>query len=150
MNLSELTPDTALAALLDGKVEVQTKTDSWVVPVYAQAEQPTTGLSDEFISVQYNGTIRSLTRPLGIFRGNLALTIYCKVHDREQTAKRNRIASMVEQSVELVNGKVSQGFYFELDPSNVITPTTVNLTNGYATTVLNVEWHTTDEFHNKK
>lgn len=145
MNLSDLTPDTALAALLDGKVEVQTRTDSWVVPVFAQAQQPTTGLADEFISVQYNGAIRSLTRPLGIFRGNLALTIYCKVHDQEQTAKRNRIASMVTQCVELVNSKVADSFFFELDPSNVITPTTVNLTNGYATTVLNVEWSTVNE-----
>lgn len=145
MTLSELTPDTALAALLDGKVTVQTSaTKSRTVKAYAQAEQPQTGLGEEFMSVFYNGTVRSLTRPLGLFRGNLALTLYCKSNS-DGTAKKKRIASMVEQCVELVNGKVSQGFFFELDPSNVITPTTVNLTNGYATTVLNVEWHTTND-----
>lgn len=145
MNLSELTPDTALAALLDGKVEVQiSATASRMVKVYAQAEQPQTGLADEFISVFYNGTVRSITKPIGIFRGNIALTLYCKSNS-DGTAKRKRIASMIAQVVELVNSKVADSFFFELDPANVITPTTVNLTNGYATTVLNVEWSTVQE-----
>lgn len=140
MNLSDLTPDTALAALLDGRIVVQTSaTTSRVAKVYAQAEQPQTGLADEFISVFYNGVVRSLTKPIGIFRGNLALTLYCKSNS-DGTAKRKRIASMVERCVELVNGKTSQGFFFELDPANVITPTTVNLTTGYSTTILNVKW----------
>lgn len=145
MTLSELTPDTALAALLDGKVEVQiSATNSRKLRAYAQAEQPQTGLADEFISIMANGAVRSLTRPLGIFRGNLALTLYCKSNS-DGTAKRKRIASMIAQTVELVNSKVADGFFFEIDPSNVITPTTVNLTNGYATTVLNVEWSTVQE-----
>lgn len=142
MNLSELTPDTALVALLDGKVTVQTSaTSSRTVKSYAQAEQPQTGLDDEFISIFYNGTVRSITRPIGVFRGNIALTLYCKSNP-DGTAKRKRIASMIDQATNLVNGMTSQGFFFELDPANVITPTTVNLTNGYATTVLNVEWST--------
>nr|WP_304651413.1 hypothetical protein [Bacteroides acidifaciens] len=145
MTLSDLTPDTALAALLDGKVEVQiSATNSRKLRAYAQAEQPQTGLADEFISVLYNGTVRSLTRPLGLFRGNLALTIYCKSNS-DGTAKKKRIASMVTQCVELVNEQTADGYYFELDPANVITPITVNLTNGYATTVLNVEWRTVQE-----
>ncbi|WP_290437747.1 hypothetical protein [Muribaculum intestinale] len=145
MNLSELTPDTALAALLDGNVEVQTsEKSSRKVRTYAQAEQSQTGLADEFISVFYNGTVRSLTRPLGIFRGNLAITLYCKSNS-DGTAKKKRIASMIEQCEFLVNGTSLFGFYFELDPSNVITPTTVNLTNGYAITVLNVKWNTIHE-----
>ena len=145
MTLSELTPDTALAALLNGKVEVQVSaTDSQMLNTYAQAEQPQTGLADEFISIMSNGAVRSLTRPLGVFRGNLALTLYCKANSNG-TAKRKRIASMIAQTVELVNSKVADGFFFELDPANVITPTTVNLTNGYATTVLNVEWSTVNE-----
>lgn len=145
MTLSDLTPDTALAALLDGKVEVQiSATNSRKLRAYAQAKQPQTGLADEFISIMANGAVRSLTRPLGIFRGNLALTLYCKSNS-DGTAKRKRIASMVEQCVELVNERTAEGYYFELDPANVITPTTVNLTNGYATTVLNVEWSTVQE-----
>ncbi|MCM1301921.1 MAG: hypothetical protein NC226_09385 [Bacteroides cellulosilyticus] len=142
MILSELTPDLALAALLNGKVEVSTsETEKHLVKAYAQAGQPQIGLADEFISIFYNGTVRSITRPIGVFRGNIALTIYCK-SNTDGTAKRKRIAAMIEQTVELVNCKTSQGFFFELDPTNVITPTTVNLTNGYATTVLNVSWRT--------
>lgn len=145
MTLSELTPDTALAALLDGKVAVHiSATNSRKLRAYAQAEQPQTGLADEFISIMANGAVRSLTRPLGIFRGSLALTLYCKSNS-DGTAKRKRIASMIAQTVELVNSKVADGFFFELDPANVIAPTTVNLTNGYATTVLNVEWSTVNE-----
>ena len=145
MTLSELTPDTALAALLDGKVVVQiSATNSRKLRAYAQAEQPQTGLADEFIAIMANGAVRSLTRPLGIFRGNIALTLYCKSNS-DGTAKRKRIASMIAQTVELVNIKVADSFFFELDPANVITPTTVNLTNGYATTVLNVGWSTIQE-----
>lgn len=145
MNLSDLTPDAALAALLDGNVVVQiSATNSRKLRAYAQAEQPQTGLADEFISIMANGAVRSLTRPLGIFRGNIALTLYCKSNS-DGTAKRKRIASMIAQTVELVNSKVADSFFFELDPANVITPTTVNLTNGYATTVLNVEWSTVQE-----
>lgn len=141
MRTSELAPDKALANLLDGKVVIQTSpTQSRKIKVYAQAEQPQDGLSDEFVSIFYNGTLRSRTKPLGIIRGNLALTIYCKSNS-DGTAKRNRIDSMVEQIVKLVNCKSKAGFFFELDVANIITPTTVNLTNGYATTILNVVWH---------
>lgn len=145
MNLSDLTPDIALAALLDGKVEVHiSETKKLAVKAYVQAEQPQTGLDDEFISVFYNGTVRSITQPIGVFRGNLALTLYCKSNS-DGTAKRKRIASMIEQVVELVNEKTSRGFFFELNPTNVITPTTVNLTNGYAITILNMDWSTVHE-----
>ena len=145
MNLSELTPDTTLAALLDGKLVVRiSATNLRTLRAYAQAEQPQTRLGNEFISIMANGSIRSITRPLGVFRGNLALTLYCKANS-DGTAKRKRIASMIAQTVELVNCKVADGFFFELAPANVITPTTVNLTNGYATTVLNVEWSTVNE-----
>lgn len=142
MSKSEFTPDMALAALLDGKVEVSiSETESRKIKAYGQAKQPQTGLNDEFISVFYNGSVRSITQPIGVFRGNLALTLYCKSNS-DGTAKHKRIASMIAQTVELVNSKVADGFFFELDPSNVITPTTVNLTNGYATTVLNLKWRT--------
>lgn len=141
MKLSELTPDKALAALLDSKVEVRDDaTQSHTIRAYAQAEQPQTGLAQEFITVFNNGVISSWTKPLGVYSGNLALTICCELHNG--TAKINRTAAMIEQCFKLVNGKSSQGFFFTFDPTNIITPTTVNLTTGYATTVLNVLWRT--------
>ncbi len=143
MTIAELQPDVALAALLDGKVEVQTSEASKnAIRAYEQAKMPNKGLADEFLTVQNNGVITSRTRPLGLFMGNLALTLYCKAN-ADGTAKTARLRQMIVQCVELVDRKSSQGFFFELDPNNVITPPTVNLTTGYATTVINVAWHTT-------
>lgn len=143
MTLAELTPDVALAALLNEKVEVQTSaTSKYAIKVYEQAKMPNKGLSDEFLTVQSNGVINSWTNPIGQFNGNLALTLYCK-SNADGTAKTARIKQMIGQCAELVDRKSSQGFFFSLDPTNVITPPTVNLTTGYATTVINVAWHTT-------
>lgn len=140
MTIAELTPDTALVALLDGKVEVQTSaTEKYAIRAYEQAKMPNKGLEDEFITLLNNGVVRSRTRPLGMCLGNIALTIYCKSNS-DGTAKKNRIGMMIGQCERLVNERVSGNFFFELDADNVITPTTVNLTNGYATTVLNVAW----------
>ena len=143
MTLADLTPDVALAALLNEKVEVQTSATSKSIKAYEQAKMPNKGLADEFLTVQSNGVISSWTNPIGQFNGNLALTLYCK-SNADGTAKTARLRQMVSQCVELVDCKTSQGFFFELDPTNVITPPTVNLTTGYATTVINVAWHTTD------
>lgn len=144
MTIAELTPDMALAALLDGKVEVQTSETEWyAIRAYEQAKMPNKGLADEFITLQNNGVITSRTKPFGLYYGNLALTIYCKSNS-DGTAKTNRMRRMLAQCEELVNGKFFDGFFFELDATNVITPPTVNLTTGYATTILNVAWHTTE------
>ena len=144
MTIAELTPDVALAALLNEKVEVQTSaTSKYAIKAYEQAKMPNKGLADEFLTVQSNGVISSWTNPIGQFNGNLALTLYCK-SNADGTAKTARLKQMISQCAELVDRKSSQGFFFALDPTNVITPPTVNLTTGYATTVINVAWHTTD------
>ena len=143
MTIAELQPDVALAALLNEKVEVQTSaTSKYAIKAYEQAKMPNKGLADEFLTVQSNGVISSWTNPIGQFNGNLALTLYCKAN-ADGTAKTARLKQMISQCVELVDRKSSQGFFFSLDPTNVITPPTVNLTTGYATTVINVAWHTT-------
>jgi len=144
MTIAELTPDTALAALLDGKVEVQTsETEKHFIYAYEQARMPNKGLADEFITIQNNGVITSRTKPFGLYLGNLALTIYCKSYE-DGTANINNLHQIVVQCEQIVNGTTSQGFFFELDATNVITPPTVNLTTGYATTILNVAWRTND------
>lgn len=144
--IADLNPDVALAALLDGKVSVQTSaTDSHTIRAYADEERPNKNLADEFIDVEWNGGARSLTNPLGLFRGNIALVIWCKAQT-DGRAKKKLVKQIVSQVAPLVHRKVSQGFVFTFDPTNVITPTTTNLTTGYSTTILNVEWHVTDEF----
>ena len=137
MTLAELQPDVALKALLDKKVTVDA--DAKEVKVYAQGEQSNVGVADDYITVLYNGVITSLTNPIGHFKGNLALSVNCKLNSN-RTIKLNRIRKLVEQCVKLVDRKTSQGIFFRLDPTNVITPPTPNDTTGYATTTLNVKW----------
>lgn len=148
--IADLNPDAALAALLDGKVSVQTSaTQSHTIRAYADEERPNKNLADEFIDVEWNGGAQSLTEDPALFRGNLMLTIWCKAQT-DGRAKKKLVRQIVSQVAPLVHRKVSQGFFFRFDPTNVITPTTTNLTTGYSTTILNVEWHTTNEFHNKQ
>lgn len=148
MTLAELTPDTALKTLLDGNVSVQTsETESYALKVYGQDERPNMNLDDEFIEIYSNGVIQSLTKPHGVYRGNLALVVYVRANS-DGTAKKNRTRQVLEQVEQLVSDKSQGGFFFEFDASNVITPTTTSQTTGYATTVLNISWHTTEEFIN--
>lgn len=142
MTLAELTPDVALAALLDEEVIVYTGYESRKLKCYPQAKQPNKGLADEFLTVQANGVINSRTKPRGLYYGNLALSLLCKAN-ADNTAKTNRLRQMAAQCELLVDGKSADGFFFELDATNVITPPTVNMTTGYATMMLNVAWHTT-------
>lgn len=145
-SIADLNPDVALATLLDSKVTVQTSaTDSHTIRAYADEERPNKNLADEFIDVEWNGGAQSLTEDPALFKGNIMLTIWCKAQT-DGRAKKKLVRQIVSQVAPLVHHKVSQGFVFTFDPTNVITPTTTNLTTGYSTTILNVEWHVTDEF----
>lgn len=145
--IADLNPDVALAALLDGKVSVQTSaTQSHTIRAYADEERPNKNLADEFIDVEWNGGAQSLTEDPALFRGNLMLTIWCKAQT-DGRAKKKLVKQIVAQIADAIyRVPTSGGYYFRFDPTNVITPTTTNLTTGYSTTILNVEWHTTDEF----
>lgn len=137
MTASELTPDLALKALLDGKVYA----DKNLLKVYAHGELPNTDLDDDFLSIARNGVVRSMTKPIGVFRGSLALSVYC-MSNTNFTEKTNRLRLLVKQCEDLINCKTSGEFFFELNAGNPITPASTNLASGYTTTVLNVDWHT--------
>lgn len=142
-----LKPDEVLATLLDGKVTVRTSdTQSHTVRCYAAGQQPEKGLGGEFIAVEWNGSAESLTEPLDLFQGNLALTVCCKLLNSTrdgQTVNTGRVDEMLSQIADAVDFATHGGYFFRLSV-RPITPTTKNLTPGYSTTVLNVEWHTTD------
>nr|DAQ74158.1 MAG TPA: hypothetical protein [Caudoviricetes sp.] len=149
--IADLNPDVALAALLDGKVSIDYGSQGGVqtVPCYAAGVQPEKGLPKSFISVEWNGGAQSLTEDPALFKGNLMLIVYCQMLNsttKGQTVNTGRVRKLLAQVAPLVHRKVSRGFVFSFDPTNVITPTTPNLTTGYSTTILNVEWHVTDEF----
>lgn len=144
IKLSELHPDKALEMLLEGNVSIEiSEEESRVALIYRQGERPNTDLGDEFIEILPNGVVRAMTKPMGVYRGNLAVILYCKAQS-DGTAKENRINSMLSQLESLVNCKSSSKFFFEINPSNVITPISYNSATGYTTMTLNVEWHTTE------
>ena len=141
--IADITPDTVLAGMLDNAVIVTTsKTQNHSVRAYGDGETPNTISDDEFISIGWNGNVQSVTFPVNIYRGNLILSIYVKTQS-DGRVKKHITAQIVERCVRLIDGKAKEGYCFTLNPSNVITPTTVNLTTGYSTKILNVEWHTT-------
>ena len=139
-----INPDEKLKLWLDDQITVQVSDiESRKVLVYHQGSRPNTDLPDEFIEVLFNGVIRSRTKPIGFLEGNLAVTIYCKAN-ADGTAKFNRVKSIETQLASLVSGKVTGGFFYELNLGSVIVPLQINTTIGYSTKTLNVTWHTTD------
>jgi hypothetical protein len=144
IKLKDLQPDQALKDLLDGKIKIAiSDNESRIANVYKQGVRPNTDLGSEFIDILHNGVIRSMIKPFGFYRGNLAITLYCEAQSNG-TARFNRINSMLSQVVTLCNNNVSGKFFFEIDANNSITPIASNSANGFSTMTLNIAWHTTE------
>lgn len=142
MRPSEIRPDIALKKLLEGNLILQrSETDFVDVKVYAQGERPNDGLDSEFVEILLNGSIRSVTKPIGLLRSSIALVVYVKTYD-DGSVFQYRVDSLLKLLEEKVSNIVSGDYFFEINPDNIITPTTVNVTTGYSTTILNIEWHT--------
>lgn len=142
MRPSEIRPDIALKKLLEGNLILQrSETDFADVKVYAQGERPNDGLDSEFVEILLNGSIRSVTKPIGLLRSSIALVVYVKTYD-DGSVFQYRVDSLLKLIEEKVSNIVSGDYFFEINPDNIITPTTVNVTTGYSTTILNIQWHT--------
>lgn len=143
MSIAEITPDVTLAEVLSDNVIVNTsKTKKHTIKAYSANMQPNTALPKEYLSVYVNGITESVTKPIGLYRGNLALAIFVETQS-DGRAKTHIIRQIMEQCEAMVNEQTYNGFHYEFDPINVITPTTTNISTGYSTTILNVSWHTT-------
>lgn len=139
---SEIRPDLALKQILDKQIILQkSATESVEIKAYAQGERPNVGLDEEFVEILFNGTIRSRTKPIGHVRGYLAVAVYVKTYE-DGSVFQIRLDSILNQLEEKVSNVTVGGFFFSLNLNNIITPTTVNITSGYSTTILNIEWHT--------
>ena len=142
MRPSEIRPDLALKALLEGQIVLRkSATESVVIDVYAQGERPNTGLASEFVEILFNGSVRSLTKPIGVLRGNVVVSVYVKSYE-DGSVFQYRVDSIMKQIEEKVSSASSGDYFFEINPDNIITPTTTNIASGYSTTILNIEWHT--------
>lgn len=140
MTIADLNPDTVLAKLLDDKIRVRTSaTQSHTIRCYDDESRPNKGVGDEFVQIGWNGPVKSLTQDSGPYSGDLMLEVWVKTQT-DGRAKKKLVRQIVAQVAPLVHRKVAGGFVFTFDSSQVITPTTVNLSNGYSTTILNVEW----------
>ena len=142
MRPSQIRPDLALKALLDEQIVLRkSATESVVIDVYAQVERPNTGLASEFVEILFNGAVRSLTKPIGVLRGNVVVSVYVKSYE-DGSVFQYRVDSIMKQIEEKVSSASSGDYFFEINPDNIITPTTTNIASGYSTTILNIEWHT--------
>lgn len=137
MKPSELNVDIELKSLLVGHIS----TDSTPVPVYAAGETPTTGLPDDFVEIFYNGYVDSISENRVVARGAMAVSMSNRLFE-DGSVKTNRVKKLLEQVEQLVDKVSSTHYFFKLSPDGFITPTTANQTNGYSTTILNVEWRT--------
>lgn len=144
MSIAQLNPDVVLAEVLKDNVIVDNppKKKRYAIKAFPANKQPNKDLPKEYLSVYSNGITQSKTKPIGLYYGNLALAIFVETQS-DGTAKTQIIRQIMEQCEAIVNCKSYNGFYYELDPMNVITPTTTNISTGYSTTIINVEWHTT-------
>lgn len=141
--IATLAPDQALESILKDRILVNVSADDVrVVPVYRQGGRPNNIVDEEFIEILNNGLITAITKPLGIYKGHLAIVVYCKSFP-DGTTKFGRIESIMAQLENLVNFQVGLNTYFEIDYDNLITPLTYDAESGYSMVVLNVEWHTT-------
>lgn len=142
MKPSKIRPDIALKELLAGQIVLQrSDSESANIKVYAQGERPNDGLDTEFVEILFNGVVRSLTKPMGAIKGNLAICIYVKTYE-DGSVFQYRVDSLMEIIEDRVSDMVSSGYFFEINHNNIMTPTTVNITTGYSTTILNIGWHT--------
>lgn len=142
MRPSEIRPDLALKRLLESNIILQkSETEFADVKVYAQGERPNDGLDSEFVEILLNGSIRSVTKPMGLLRGGIALAVYVKAYD-DGSVFQYRVDALLKLIEEKVSLSGFGNYFFEINPNNIITPTTVNVTTGYSTTILNIEWHT--------
>lgn len=141
INIADIRPDAELKQLLKDKITIikAAGANPTAIDVYQQGERPNTKLADEFIDININGVIRSRTQPLGLFYGNLAVSVYCKTYDNG-AVNQIRVSSIVSQLEEYLKYRKSGRYFFELNSQNIITPTTINVTSGYSITVFNVEW----------
>lgn len=143
MRPSEIRPDLALKSLLEGQIVLRkSATESVVIDVYAQGERPNTGLASEFVEILFNGAVRSLTKPLGVLRGSVIVSVYVKSYE-DGSVFQYRVDSIMKQIEEKVSSASSGDYFFEINPDNIITPTTTNIASGYSTTILNINWKTT-------
>ena len=98
MTIAEINADGILAKMLDNNTEVQTSSkDSHKIRCYGDNERPNRKLGDEFIEIRVNGNIQSQTEPIGLFKGNLMMIVWCKTM-ADGRVKKNIVSQILTQA----------------------------------------------------
>lgn len=134
---SEIHPDRELRDALKGKVLIGGKE----VSVYADFENPTNKLPDDFILVENNGDVSGKGKGVDYASGYVIVSIYCRLFD-DGSIKGNRIDKLLSQLDALIEGLKTEHCIFRYEADRYITPTTQDQTSGYSFTSLNLFWHT--------
>ena len=147
-DIIDVRPDKALAKMLGGKLLIsRSVTEQAALRVFSHAMQPVTFKEENYVTISFNGGINAKTTGFGYFDGYLVLLYYCKMHP-DGTAREETIRYVLKQVQHYSHRQVApEGYFYELDTANAITPSTINLTSGYSVTMLNIKWHTTDKFN---
>ena len=134
MRIEDIEPDKELANLLVDKVLVNNN----AIPIYAYGDKDLKTTPSEFVEIMQNGAISSKTYDTEVLVGNLAVSINVKATNNQ--INKVRLKYILKQVLELIDKKPSESFFFEVNVLNIIN-TTNNLVNGYASKVLNINWH---------
>ena len=108
------------------------------IPIYVNRNRPTKGLPEQFVDVQINGTIRSLTNTRELSVGRIAAAIHTKLlsTDAVNEKKEDIILKKIEELFN--NGTITNGIFKYTIASDMIFNGKSILT-GYSSKVLNIE-----------
>lgn len=144
---SSIHPDLELRDFLQGRVSVGLPSGGRkTVAVYGDWERPSNDVPDDFIVVMHNGDIGGVGMKTDFADGNLIISLYCRLND-DGSVKRNRVSKILAQFDGLIEGLLTENYFFKYDDPRFITPTTPNVTSGYSITNLNLRWHTNNNFN---
>lgn len=145
--ISSIQPDVELRDFLQNKIRVGLAGGgSQMVPVYGDWERSTNDAPSDFLVVFLNGDMGGYGMTSPYAEGYIMVSLYCKMND-DGSAKKNRVSKILAQFDGLIEGLLTENYFYKYAPQRFITPTTPNVTTGYSVTTLNLQWHTNNNFN---
>lgn len=145
--ISSIQPDVELRDFLQNKIRVGLAGGgSQMVPVYGDWERSTNEAPSDFLVVFLNGDIGGVGMDTPYANGFIMVSLYCKMND-DGSVKKNRVSKILAQFDGLVEGLLTEHYFYKYAPLRFITPTTPNITSGYSITTLNLVWNTNSNFN---
>lgn len=146
ISISDIEPDKELCQMMNGLVEVlQADGTMATVPFYREGERSTNEAPTDFVEVVINGDFGGISMDTRYASGSLIIALYNKIND-DGSIKYNRVKKILEQFDSALDGLQTEHYHYRYDIQRFITPTTIDDTTGYSLTMLNLLWHTLNNF----